>query len=87
MSKINQFNEKGERHGLWKDYHSNGQIQYKITYANGKRHGLWEYYYLSGQLLEKGTYVNGKPHGMWKHYNRDSKIEKQVFYSKYYEQD
>jgi antitoxin component YwqK of YwqJK toxin-antitoxin module len=63
MSKNNQYNEKGQRHGLWKFYFDNGQ--------------LWE----------KGTYVNGKPHGMWKHYNRDSKIKKQVFYSKYYEQN
>ena len=88
MSKINQYNEKGQRHGLWKFYWSNGQLTHIGTYVNGKPYGLWEFYYFNGQLFCKGTYVYGKPYGLWKYYNQDGTIEKQVFYSKHlYEQD
>ena len=89
MSKINQRNKDGQRHGLWECYHDNDQLLYKGTYENGKEHGLWEYYYFNGgQLYWKGTYVNGKEHGLWKYYNEDGTIKKQIFYSKHlYEQD
>ena len=87
MSKINQYNEKCQRHGLWEYHWDNDQLMIKGTYVNGKFHGLWEHYYLNGQLICKGTYANGKHHGLWKHYYRDGTIKKQIFYSKYYEQD
>ena len=88
MSKINQYNEKGERHGLWEQYHSNGKLRIKCTYVNGQLHGLWEKYWNNGQLWEKGTYINGKERGMWEHYHKDGTIMKQIFYSKHlYEQD
>ena len=87
MSKNNKYNKDGQRHGLWEKYWDNNQLMYKGVYVNGKKHGLWEHYHGNGQFYCKCTYVNGKEHGLWKHYNRDGTIEKQVFYSKYYEQD
>ena len=29
---INLYNDKGERHGYWEDYHSNGQLESKTYY-------------------------------------------------------
>jgi antitoxin component YwqK of YwqJK toxin-antitoxin module len=87
MSKINQYNEKGQPHGLWKHYYSQGQLMIKVTYVNGKKHGLWESYYSNNQIMYKGVYVNGKNHGLWEYYHPNGTIDKQVFYSKYYEQD
>jgi antitoxin component YwqK of YwqJK toxin-antitoxin module len=84
MSKINQYNENGQPHGLWEYYYSNGKLCYKGTYVNGQHHGLWEHYYSNGQLCYKGTCVNGKRYGLWKYYNEDGTIKKQIFLSKYF---
>jgi len=65
---INLYNEKGERHGYWEDYWSNGQLCYKGNFVNGQRHGYWERYYSNGKLWYKVNYVNGKEHGYWEDY-------------------
>ena len=65
---INLYNEKGEKHGLWEQYHSNSQLHFKGDYVDGKEHGLWEAYYYNGQLQYKGNYVAGKQHGYWEYY-------------------
>ena len=78
---IIQYNKDEIPHDLWENR------WFKGTYANGKNHGLWERYYENGQLDYKCTYVNGKKYGLWEYYNEDGTIIKQVFYSKYYEQD
>ena len=57
---INLYNAKGEKHGLWIDYHSNGQLWYKGHYVNGKKEGYWEWYYFNGQLWWKGHFVRGE---------------------------
>ena len=54
---ITPINEKGERHGYWESYYSNGQLKYKGNFVNGKQHGYWEYYYYDGQLKEKTYYI------------------------------
>ena len=38
------INEKGQRHGYWETYYSNGKPHYKGNFINGKlhRYGLWE---------------------------------------------
>jgi len=50
---MNQRNTKGQKHGLWEDYHDNGKLSWKGTYLNDKRHGFWEDYYPDGQLRDK----------------------------------
>ena len=50
------INEKGQRHGYWETYYSNGKPHYKGNFINGKLHGLWERYYLNGQLIYKEYY-------------------------------
>ena len=49
-------NEKGEKHGCWEKYHSNGQLWYKGNYNNGKQDGYWEIYHSNGKLEQKGRY-------------------------------
>ena len=59
------LNKKGQPHGYWEDYYSNGQLWYKGNYVNGIRHGYWESYRANGQLHYKGKYANKKPVGLW----------------------
>ena len=77
---INLYNEKGERHGLWEWYHSNGQLMYKGNYVAGKEHGLWESYWSNGQLSYKGNYVDGKRHGLWESYYSNGQLEYKGYY-------
>ena len=37
---INLYNEKGEKHGVWEDYFSNGQLCYRGNFVNGELHGV-----------------------------------------------
>ena len=37
---MNQFNEKGEKHGYW-ERKIGGVFTHKGSYVNGKQHGLW----------------------------------------------
>ena len=52
MQDKGSYNDKGQRHGLWEAYHSNGNLKYRIMYKNGKLHGPWEWYYDNG-ILQK----------------------------------
>ena len=54
---IKPINEKGERHGYWEEYYSNGQLWCKGNYVNGKQHGYWERYYPNGKLNSKIYYI------------------------------
>ena len=54
---ITPRNEKGQKHGHWEYYYSNGQLCYKGNYVNGKEHGYWEHYYGNGQLSYKLYYI------------------------------
>ena len=75
------------KNGVLECYYRNGQICFKGTYVNGNYHGLWEWYHSDGKICYSGNYNNDRKCGIWKYYNEDGTIEKQVFYSKYYEQD
>jgi antitoxin component YwqK of YwqJK toxin-antitoxin module len=54
---MNKYNEKGEKHGPWEEYHSNGNLMYKENYVNGELHGLSESYYIDGKLWYKRYYI------------------------------
>ena len=56
---ITPHNDKGEPHGYWEYYYSNGKLSSKGNFVNGEQHGYWEYYYYNGQLWAKGKYING----------------------------
>ena len=35
-------NKNGKEHGLYRSWHSNGNLYYELNYKNGKRH-YWNY--------------------------------------------
>jgi len=53
---IEQYNAKGEEHGYWESYHSNGQLWYKCVYYNGKENGVEEQYWNEDGKLTDKTY-------------------------------
>lgn len=44
QEKINQFNAKGKRVGLWKKFYPNGKIRYQGRFENGKEVGDFKFY-------------------------------------------
>jgi len=44
QEKVNQFNKKGERIGVWKKFFSNGKIRYQGQFENGKEVGVFKFY-------------------------------------------
>jgi hypothetical protein len=49
----------GSRHGPYKHWYSNGQLQEWLHFKNGKEHGLQQVWWPNGQLMMKGESVNG----------------------------
>ena len=72
---INLFDEKGNRHGYWEEYHDNGKLFSKGNYVNGNTHGYWEEYHDNGNLWCKGNYVDGKRHGYWEYYYSNGNLD------------
>jgi len=77
---INLYNAKGEKHGYWEDYHSNGQLWSKGNYVAGNRHGYFEVYYYNGNLMYKVNFVDGKKHGLWEDYYSNGNLSHKGFY-------
>jgi len=57
---IKPRNTKGQPHGYWENYWTNGKLDSKGYYINGKKHGYWERYLGNGELLYTCVYNNGK---------------------------
>jgi antitoxin component YwqK of YwqJK toxin-antitoxin module len=80
LNLINLFNAKGNRHGYWEDYWSNGNLMHKGNYVDGKENGYWESYWSNGNLDYKGNYVDGKEHGYWEEYWSNGNLDYKGFY-------
>ena len=50
----------GKKHGPFKTYHPNGQLESEATYKDGKLHKLFKQYFSDGKLESEGTYKDGK---------------------------
>lgn len=64
----------GERHGSYKSYFINGQIETDCNYKIGKLHGEFKEYYVDGNLKRKTQYKEGIQYGETKSfYNNGNK--------------
>jgi antitoxin component YwqK of YwqJK toxin-antitoxin module len=61
--KINQFNDKGQKDGFWKE--ANGNIKMELYYTNGKKSGIFKSFSQTGNLLAIGEYNNDEISGTW----------------------
>jgi antitoxin component YwqK of YwqJK toxin-antitoxin module len=59
------------RHGLFCEYHKNGQVISEGNYVHGQEHGLWRDYYENGQPAAEGEYRHGVEVGHWRYWNPD----------------
>jgi len=54
---ITSYNTKGQRHGYWERYFSNGKLRYKCLYINGKENGFEGFYNYVGILRRKNYHL------------------------------
>ena len=76
------YNDKGEKYGLFEQYHDNGKLMSRGNYFNGKIHGLYELYYSTGKISWRVNYVNGVEHGLseWYIYGEDINLRNLEFF-------
>jgi len=54
---IKPYNAKGQAHGYWEYYWTNGNLFYKCVFHYGKRIGYEEYYDYNDSKLTKRYYL------------------------------
>jgi len=55
---ITPYNTKGQRHGYWEYYWTNGELAFKCIYINGETNGFAEYYWrYNGKLTDKNYHI------------------------------
>ena len=57
--KFNQFDENGNKTGVWRDYYKNGQLKSEISFKGGKMDGLSKEFDEQGRLLNISEMSNG----------------------------
>lgn len=62
-------------HGLYKEYHPNGQIFVEGQFVLGVYDGEWKYTHSNGKLCKTVTYKKGQPNGAWDVLRADETIQ------------
>jgi antitoxin component YwqK of YwqJK toxin-antitoxin module len=57
--RICKTNSLGNKNGIEKLYHLNGQLCSEVNYIDGKREGIYKSYYGNGQLKSEINYIDG----------------------------
>ena len=75
-----QINDKNQFHGLYEDFHENGQLHIKVNHINGKEEGLYQQFFDNGQLNVECSFLDGKRNGDFRQFNRDGCLEIECSY-------
>lgn len=57
--------KSGQRHGIFRWYYPNGQIETEGQYQANRRKELWSWYHPNGELSNRGAFVYGQKTGKW----------------------
>lgn len=73
QNQINQFDDQGKRHGVWKKYFENSkQLRYEGTFEHGKEVGVFTFYKKVGKISRVAA---------TKEFNANDNIAKVTFYT------
>lgn len=83
--KPDQKVEEGEfvankREGLWKKYHTNGELKSEITYHRNRPQGAYKLYFPSGILEEDGNWVDEHNVGEFKRYHPNGQVSQEFVF-------
>ena len=68
---------EGLKHGDFRLYYEDGNIEIKGQIDKNRNIGKWQYFYESGQMESEGNFVDDLPEGEWKWYYRSGDIREQ----------
>ena len=66
--------KNGQRHGLDRLWHLNGQLWHESYWKNGQEHGLSREWYSNGQLDHEHYWKNGERHGLSRGWYQNGKL-------------
>jgi antitoxin component YwqK of YwqJK toxin-antitoxin module len=58
------IDSSNEKHGMYREWHSNGILKISCNYEHGNYDGLYQQWYTNGYLFNVRNYVNGRVHGV-----------------------
>jgi len=70
----------GVKHGSFKIYSRNGNIEIEGQIKENKNDGLWKYYYPDGTLESEGYFINDLIEGEWAWYYTSGKLKETAEY-------
>ncbi|MCH7722802.1 MAG: toxin-antitoxin system YwqK family antitoxin [Bacteroidetes bacterium] len=65
---------EGMRHGDFRFYYENGNLEVQGQMDHNENIGKWHYYFMTGELESEGHFVDNKPEGKWTWYFPSGKI-------------
>jgi antitoxin component YwqK of YwqJK toxin-antitoxin module len=67
QSRFAQYEIRDEllRHGTWKSWYSNGQLELEGYYQHNRESGNFTWWHAHGQEAVRGSYIDGQPDGTW----------------------
>ena len=68
---------EGMRHGDFRFYYENGNLEVQGQMDHNKNIGKWQYYYITGELESEGNFVDDNPEGKWTSYFPSGKIKEE----------
>lgn len=78
---MNEYNDKGERHGYWEYYSPTGQLYFKGNYKDDIWDGYCEVYYeTNGNICYKGNFIKDEPKGYMEWFTYKGELESKFFY-------
>ena len=67
----------GVKHGEFKLYYENGDLEISGNLANNMNEGQWQYFYESEQIESEGNFKDNLPDGIWKWYYRSGNLREE----------
>ena len=59
------FDTESKKHGIWRQWHRNGEKMREIRYLHGRLDGLWTVWHSNGQLSRQQNFKDGVREGPW----------------------
>ncbi|MFT5600937.1 MAG: TonB family protein [Flavobacteriales bacterium] len=75
-----EYNEAGNKTGVWKNWDTYGNSAFSGEYVNGNMNGEWLYYFPNGEIQSKENYEHGSKIGHWEEWHENGKLNGGGYY-------
>ena len=68
----------GDKHGLYQEWYSNGQLCMECAYVDGKRNGCYQAWHSNGQLREQCNYVDDMRDRSYQEWHNNGQLSEEM---------